>query len=268
MTIAAGILCSDGVVLGADTEFTGPIKHSGSKIWGVVPNGLRVRCLMAGAGDVILLRSMRDKLAAAPAFDKAKNREETVACIEDQMAGLFQRHVFPNPTYTDRNQALSLVFGLRDSEGCGLYETSGTAVAKSERYACIGYGSDLGSYLLETLLESEPAILNGIATMIYVLKQAKKYSLYCGGDSHLFVLRKNGEVSCVDPQRTVAIERLYASSSASSTRLALLRGARQLELARNGFGAVILKAEETQTKASRAPRPTKRDQKVRPPSPE
>lgn len=60
MTIAAGFVCRNGLVLCADTEYTGSTKHSGAKLWARSdgPLGLAI----VGAGDPVLIRLARDRI--------------------------------------------------------------------------------------------------------------------------------------------------------------------------------------------------------------
>lgn len=264
VTIAAGVLCADGVVLGADTELTGAIKQPGSKTWGLVPSkgNSSIRCAIAGAGDVVLIKKVRDSISNADAFDNATTRAEVIDAIETQLLQVYQKHVFPNPSFNDKNQPVSFVFGIRDKAGFGLYETSGTALAEAEGYVCIGYGADLGSYIFETLLSDPtpkpPSIHLAVSTMAYVLKQAKTYSLYCGGESNMFVLRNNGEVSSVTLDTVAALEAGFGGGANAGITVAFVSH----DVLKPGALDVLIPAEKQD------PRSPTRARKPRPPSQE
>ena len=44
MTIATGFVCTDGIVIAADTEMTGYAKYQGRKVWWETNGGCPVRC--------------------------------------------------------------------------------------------------------------------------------------------------------------------------------------------------------------------------------
>src|SRR5262245_62171423 len=62
MTIAAGFVCSDGVVLCADTELTASYKQQGQKLWLHTYDTLSV--VLTGAGDYVLLKLANSMLSA------------------------------------------------------------------------------------------------------------------------------------------------------------------------------------------------------------
>jgi 20S proteasome alpha/beta subunit len=265
MTIAIGVLCSDGIVLGADTEYTGAIKQPGAKVWGIhaEPSDGSVSCGLAGSGDGILLRSMRDRIGNA--LNGATTHADVVSVVEEQVVQLYQKHVFPNPAFNDKNQAVNLVIGARDKNSFGLYETSGSALAASERYACVGYGSDLGSYLLETLLDKKPpTTLIATALVTYVIKQAKAYSLYCGGDTYILTMQHEGELSYVPLMHIALMERQFVDADTPKASISL--AAAGLLLVRRAIDG----AKSEQPVSPRADPPvrpsSKRGRKARPPS--
>jgi len=53
MTIAAGFVCSDGLVLCADTQYTSSTKFSETKLWEHSAGDLRL--VIAAAGDATLM---------------------------------------------------------------------------------------------------------------------------------------------------------------------------------------------------------------------
>jgi 20S proteasome alpha/beta subunit len=220
VTIAAGILCSDGIVLGADTEHTGAIKQPGAKVWGLrLDNDHPIRAGLVGAGDSVLLRAARDRIANALAKN-IRTAGKLVEAVEDQMVAMFQKHVFPHPGFRDNTFGLSLVFGVSDDKGCFLYDSSSTSFAQVDKYTCVGSGSDLGSYLLEKLMGSGSITSDvGVATMVYVLEQTKKYGLYCGGDSYILTIAKNGAIDYVSLDEVQLIEAAFQKGDPGSAVL-------------------------------------------------
>jgi hypothetical protein len=209
MTIALGVLCQDGIVLAADTEHTGSIKLPGPKVWamanGDTVQNADVRLGLAGAGDSVLLRSARDKIAHRLSHD-VRTADDAVDAVEAQLIALFGKHVYPFPNFSE-NRQLSLILGLHDATGCRLYENSTTALARVDFHVCAGWGADLGNYLLQTLIgEKFMPFVGVVGIAVYTLMQVKQYSPYCGGNSHVLIINNSGGMGYVSDDGIAQME--------------------------------------------------------------
>lgn len=218
VTIAAGIFCSNGIVIGADTEHTGAIKIPGPKVWGMGLPDSQLRVGISGAGDSALLRSVGERMTRL--VGEVGDAPSAIDKTEEMLAKLHARHVYSHPGARDGSYGLQLLLGLRDESSFFLYETSASVLSRVDSYACIGSGADLGSYLCETWLGGNtPSIAVAIPVMVYLLQQVKKYSLMCGGDSHVLMMGFNGHVAYLTADETHYIERQFKPNDPSSVVL-------------------------------------------------
>lgn len=104
MTIAAGFLCSDGVLLCADTEHTGwAAKSHHSKVDHFEVPGGKVCFALAGASDLAwsAIQKCKKQLEATPSND-------LVADVETILDTEYRRNVLGHPNYTGFDYSLLL----------------------------------------------------------------------------------------------------------------------------------------------------------------
>ena len=215
MTIAAGFLCSDGVVLAADTQFTGALKQQGLKIWEITGPELTYTIAMAGAGDAGLIHALRDRLrqlvqpgvlgirplemsALMTAFG-IRGSQMSVDTVADDLQSkylkpFFDEHVLSYPQWQD-SRPLQFLLTIRVGQRIQLYMNSAATLGSVDAMACIGSGSDLGGYLQETLFTPNTDMQMGRRIAAHLLKHVKRYSLWCGGDSTIMSIPINGQPS-------------------------------------------------------------------------
>jgi hypothetical protein len=253
MTIAAGFECSDGVVLCADTQVTSNIKQNGPKVWTLTDPKSDFVVAMAGAGDVVLIHALRDKLAA---FDRpnilglnfmtmigmtgsmtGRTPMETLieALQERILKPFYEQHVYTYPTW-ETTVRLEFLLAVRVGNRCVLLDSSYATLSTSDHKACIGSGSDLGRYLQETMFDPTMNVRETRRVAAYMLDQVKTYSPWCGGDSDILTIPTVG-----DPVFATDVE---IRSDEMSVRRRIKRA------------------------SSQSPRRSTRDQKRLPPSPE
>ncbi len=212
MTIAAGFVCRDGVVLGADSQVTGAIKFSRDKVW-VLPTRDASQCVaMAGAGDVVLIRAVRDALAESdrrrfdppfahlaqvlssaltPSDDPQPPLDRLVERLQAALETFYEHHIYPAPNW-EESRPLRFLLAVQAGGQAALFDQSGPTLARTTSHVCIGSGSDLGQYLQETRFTSEMDMATGRRVVAHLLKQVKTYSTFCGGDSHILLVPHEG----------------------------------------------------------------------------
>lgn len=191
MTIAAGILCEEGVVLAADGRMTGPTgKYSGRKIFPITRAGLTV--LLAGSGpDVVFLRRVRDELDHR--LVDGMSADDAAAQLELGLDEVFSKHIRPSPRAQDLQLLQFLAAIWSAGYGCSLYQTSETVVSRvTDRVACIGYGQDLGHYIAASFSMLTMHIRGCEILAAYLIEQAKEHVNYCGGTTRLMTLLVDG----------------------------------------------------------------------------
>jgi len=206
MTIAAGFLCRDGIVLAADTEYTANAKFQGTKIWCQEADDTAL--ILAGAGPAVSLGYIRDRIFRL--LTPSMKPEAIADMVEDVLHRFFTRYV-PQGKAED---APSLLFGIRYEQDFHLYQTAAAPPpAKVDRWACVGWGGDLGQYLADLFYRPEESVAYTECLAAYVVYQAKLHSAYCGGKTDIVSLTTNELTPMIRPrrERIAEMERYFDS---------------------------------------------------------
>lgn len=213
MTIAAGFVCEDGIVIAADTQATGYLKsdvrkyeYADAKTWmGAV----------LGAGDAEYVEMCRQKLLwrLAPNESAPCPRMEQ---IEEYCLELFERYFAPLSIYPakDRPEAHMLIAiqPRHSKKGGDLATWTGTAFVQRFPSAFVGIGAQMamnierkfrGAALLMQPMRKVAAIA------IYILSEVKAVVEDCGGMTEIVMLGNDGRLYYVPPGVVVEREQKY-----------------------------------------------------------
>lgn len=187
MTIAAGFVCTDGIVIGADTEYSNSVvKEYRSKIW----RSQDERCVIAAAGDEVLMKEAAETLLTC--LDSEYSVEDVKEQFQDTMQAIHERFIdYSNdPSFT-----LRMLVAAQASDGLVLFRQSRWAVTDVKAYACIGSGEAFGNYVAKRFfgeLKPQP-ITAGIVCASHLLRLAKNHVQGCGGTrSEIVILPARG----------------------------------------------------------------------------
>jgi 20S proteasome alpha/beta subunit len=197
MTIAAGMLCSDGVLLCSDTEMTADAKFEQRKLRRA-ENDCIGEYVITGSGNTTYIGMFCDLIEEGLYDNRTLFLEaEDMGKIHHfrrvirEAVGLTYKHLKDYPYQTDK-PTLELILGLH--------------AKANDAIVLLHVGMDGG---IETIHEGGVFIGNGAATAIafsrilwvddfsldimrwiamFILYQAKKSALYCGGGTHLAIL--------------------------------------------------------------------------------
>jgi 20S proteasome alpha/beta subunit len=185
VTIAAGFLCSDGIVLAADRLYTGISKRFGKKVWWFQAGDTTVAIAVAGIATYIrhvkeaMRNTVRDRMTV----------EEIIQKANDIVFALQHKHASAMP---GEEWELDLLIGTRTPSGCSLHENQNAylfvPVEDETQCRCIGSGNRIGVYLIEWLFR--PALTTQWATTIaaHALTQAIGGDPNCGGQRDILVV--------------------------------------------------------------------------------
>lgn len=209
MTVAAGFLCEDGIVIAADTQETtvGYMKGERRKIdyyrmdeWSIA---------VVGSGEASYVDMCVQKVIRQ--FAREKNSPlPTLAEIEDCALLIFERHFAPLSIYSARERPeVQLLIAVQPTStrswSGALIEWSGTSIVCRDRYAFIGAGAQMGSayaYKLRPPLYHNPRFaVAGVA--IYILDQVKATIDTCGGNTDVVVLGRDEPMTVMFSGETV-----------------------------------------------------------------
>lgn len=198
MTIAAGFVCSDGVLLASDTLYSGDEHRQGRKFWTFAAGEAVV--VVGGAGTEAALKRISMELGER--LHTAMSRLEIVKAIEETLAGVDALMQLQDHEKTQLLVAISL-----DSRAL-LYENQAQRLGLSPvdyPSQCIGSGFSLGLYFARSLFREGMSMRWGQVIAAHLIKNVKTFnSGYCGGDTHLFAVPNVGPVSWTKDQAHIA----------------------------------------------------------------
>jgi 20S proteasome alpha/beta subunit len=206
MTIAAGFLCRDGIVICADSEVSTDLeKFEESKIFSLnaEQDSQHPTIIFAGSGWFDFVKMTVDKIQRRSLF--AANRFEIEEIVENTVLEVNRKHIRYYPT--DPKPFFNLLVGIRDESGLSLLLTAGTSVNRITQYACIGIGDTLANYLARGLTPQRETSQEAALLAVQILDQVKSNVPGCGGlFSEVVILPKQGAVSRIVPSKLIDIE--------------------------------------------------------------
>jgi hypothetical protein len=191
LTIALGIVCPDGIVIGADSEISGPgdLKYEESKVYhSSHPAGWSL--LFTYAGDVSLYKEARNKILRRFIELEPSPSSLELACDDVFLSMGRQIHHYDGSHGVDLEMlwALScpgfeprlLVFN-----GTGLYWGRGVHI-------CGCGDASLSHYLYDALYDGTLALDKAVRAAIYLISRSKKYIGGIGGEMIVSTLVAGG----------------------------------------------------------------------------
>ena len=206
MTIAVGFLYDEGLLLCADTQFTGEIKLIGSKILSrVYDDGSKSAFVVVGHVRYarMCVNLIEDSIVDLDA--DARTLRELQRKVMAYIKYIHQEHIFEHPRADDI--PVQFLIGLWSAKDKALVflSTKDTAVTRMYGYDCLGSGETLAQRYIRPLYERVTSItqkpkhteqeVRQFATG--ALREVKNYDPYCGGNSECLTLTNTGQMSSV-----------------------------------------------------------------------
>jgi 20S proteasome alpha/beta subunit len=186
MTIAIGILVSDGIVLAADTEQTwGYLKTSRKKLRSIVEDG---GMLIAGSGSSHHIESLSQRLERIFATNKKLDIDGLEAKFQEEMSLFFQNHILP---FGGQVESPDLIIGIeRRSKRC-LWASQNGTLRRCDFYTAVGLGAEYAEHQMDALLgvwhEKRSPIGTTLAVRIaaFSVWATKEAVQNCGKHTHI-----------------------------------------------------------------------------------
>lgn len=199
MTIAAGFVCSDGILLASDTLWDGGTKRHGRKLWHFEAG--RISVVFAGSGTETAIMRLTDGIRRhlKPTF----TYDQVLKQIETDM-----RYIIGDP-----HPALAhtqVLIGVRMPGKSALHENIGNphllGPVTEHTTICIGIGDALGNYVASTCCQHGPLMSLRWARVVasHVVHEVKEFTGGCDGDTHLLEVPHVGPPRFVDDQVEIA----------------------------------------------------------------
>jgi hypothetical protein len=214
MTIAAGFVATDGVVLGADSLYSGQNKRYRAKIWKIPDDNARI--VIAGAGDASLIQRAADEFESlvTPSMDRAQLHR----LADDIAYKLHVKHVKPDP-----DNRFTLLIAIADGAKRRLYRAQEGVVASVVESDCIGWGDALGLYFADMFFKKSMTTASAAIIASHLLLQTKTYSAHCGGKSHILIFPTGGDAYFLKRTQIADIEQYFDDVTAAIQKI-LIRG--------------------------------------------
>lgn len=198
MTIAAGFVAGDGLLLCADTLHTdGQTKEYRDKIF--TYTGKYAAVMFAGAGNSGVARMVIDDCRdALDNFEKSKlTTREILRKVRPIIKRDYEDYVDSRPPEERVAADFNLLVGIATAtERPRLYATARAALSRVDTFECIGMGRPLGRYIIEPTYRSEMSVDEVAVLGIHALAAAKERIDGVGGRSQFLSIR-NGILSPV-----------------------------------------------------------------------
>jgi hypothetical protein len=194
MTIAGGMVCKDGVLVYADTEWTAStLKIQRAKHWYLGSSPKVIQCAIAGAGDEDNLRLAIQTFWATLMQSGDYTQRSAISSLNSAVASVYANNVYPTPDAGARE--FGMVVGIwTPNESPVLLKTVRTSVLLSDSYEYVymGSGTEMAMYLSSRLDVRGVPTSVGELIAAFVLWETKRHVQTCGGDTVTYRLNKDG----------------------------------------------------------------------------
>ncbi|MGH9328235.1 MAG: hypothetical protein ACRD2B_16320 [Terriglobia bacterium] len=195
MTIAAGFVSDEGILISADTEYTSGTITQDLKVFPVTLQCCEL--LFSGCGDRALIGTWKDiicdgisaKKDAHVSMTPDERMEDIKRIIRHETISL-SGQLSQNPDALNQTELLIGV-RVRDNSDCvvRLFHAANATVETIQTYVCIGAGGDIGNYLCGILYDVRKTLDSLRLVALYVVHEAKKNAPFCGGSTTSYTLR-------------------------------------------------------------------------------
>ena len=209
MTIAAGFVANDGMLLCADSQQTisGYIKTYEGKVVTHILREPPLVIAIVGAGTVPYVKTA--SAAILKDFPNIEMLDDIENHFKERLLTFFDKHLSPWASFPDRERpTVELLIGVTGrNTPHALFHYEGTSFCRSGTKA-IGDGVLLANDLIHRYCFGNYTLSQLTALAIYILSKVKKGVDGCGGSTHIVALRKgltfamadNGEITKLEAE--------------------------------------------------------------------
>jgi hypothetical protein len=214
MTIALGILASDGLVIAADTQEThaGLVKVPQGKIAGAVlgkmekPDGVLA---VSGAGSGGHIDSLTQQFIDGFHLEKPAKLGDLDGELSRRLLTFHSEHIVPYlqlPEY--ERPSVSMLIGARLKGKFRLWVSDKSTLHQCVSYGAVGLGAGHANVLLERLWDEGGDVRFAARVALFVLFYVKRYTEGCGHDSQLLIVGPE-QANSYDPNAISGLEREF-----------------------------------------------------------
>jgi hypothetical protein len=222
MTIAIGLLCTDGVVLASDTEETWAnlTKRNIRKIHAFAFERELTCAIAASTSNVDLMQMFAADVDGRLWAGMDAGGHVNIAEITEQAAKkLFDTNVLPFATFpADQRPQYESLIGYFNCDSFGLYKVGlpQTLVEVSEKktgslHSAIGIGSMIADSTLDSFHTERMTVEATADLAVYIISHTKEVVTECGGYTHVVLQRTNGLIEHLDPGYVDALQKWFVA---------------------------------------------------------
>lgn len=225
MTIAAGMLCDDGVVFGADTdESVGDMRRRVHKI----PTLRSPRAMITGTcQNASLMDAAVHRIFEQLAEGNAKHAKAVEELLDRVLVGLYRREFKAYPDQSSMGMKLLVAVKPEDDSKVSAWIADCSVVFPMRRVQIVGYG-ELVQSVADHLYLDGMSTESAVVAMVQVLSAAKKRVQFVGGESYVHVLHNDGAMAATNFSFSPEKEDLYDFFMVHGRELLLATGTRTI----------------------------------------
>jgi 20S proteasome alpha/beta subunit len=208
VTIAIGLLCKEGLLLCADTQYTigGGSRLHGTKLLPYEYDD-GSKSVFATSGHAQYARMCVQFIQDYIEHDVPKDARTlrrfhrvVAAAIKD----LYEDHIFKHPITDEIEVALLCGFWSAKEKKLGFFSTRDTAVNRMHGYECVGSGSVLAHQSIRRIFkrvvnaqkDKQKQTEREVRDLAFTaLEAVKEYDVFCSGDNQCILLSNDGALS-------------------------------------------------------------------------
>jgi 20S proteasome alpha/beta subunit len=205
VTIAAGFRYKNGLLLCADTQYTGQIKFRGSKILAKsYDDGSKSAFVIVGNPRYarMCVNVVEDTIESLDNPDRSLSKMQSIVIAG--VKEIHQGHIFKHPRREEITvQFLIGLWSARTKGDVAFLSTEDTSVIRVYGYDCLGSGEMLAQQFIRpkyhriTDITKRPLHSESEVRQLAIdaLKEVKKYDAFCGYDSEYLTITNDGDMS-------------------------------------------------------------------------
>jgi 20S proteasome alpha/beta subunit len=199
MTIAAGINCSDGILICADTEHTGPSsKIQKPKVFQAANQKIIVTGCNAADYIKVGYDKFCERLQAGP---EPADPLQARAMVEEVTAKMYEHHIIPFQA-TDPTLSVDFIVALRctNDQLCLIKTINSTAaIIDSDPFVVLGSGSEFFNYWATYFFYRMRLNMELASHVVaFMLREIKTAGINCGGNT--FITKMPRHLATADPK--------------------------------------------------------------------
>lgn len=197
MTIAAGFICNDGLVLATDLEITEAMfKRVGGKSTCVSSEGRGVA--VVGAGRYYLLAYACEQMTESIVWATVS---EIVETLRQDMQRIYGEHIHSCFEDDQRDSALQMLIGVVADDDMGLWISDRGVLARTGPYDFVGMGRDLAFYIMKRRWPRDyPSLEQGVTLARETVLEIGESVRYCGKGANILTIGRDGKCSYRIPE--------------------------------------------------------------------